>query len=255
VHRANRVLSALLATSLIGPSLLFAQSESQPQRGPDGRTVTVVPGIQVLPLPGRPFSAINTVVWTRTLDGGGTVTTYQTEKIMRDSQGRIYLGDPHIGPDQNFDPQTPQRGFTLYDPVARTMILCQTISRRCFHVAFHPPPEMPLQPVGQFDNGRRLLTRDSLGNRMIQDLPVVGTLEKIAIQPGTIGNDTTITLSKEFWYSPDLQTNLSVIRKDPTQGTQTITLDNLSRSEPDPSAFIVPSNYTILGPHPAPPTN
>jgi hypothetical protein len=52
-------------------------------------------------------------------------------------------------------------------------------------------------------------------------------------------------LSREFWYSPDLKTNLAVTRKDPRVGTQAITLIILSRSDPDPSVFTVPTGYRV----------
>jgi hypothetical protein len=39
--------------------------------------------------------------------------------------------------------------------------------------------------------------------------------------------------------------NLSVTRKDPRQGTVVIHVLDLSRSEPDPSLFQVPANFTV----------
>jgi hypothetical protein len=244
-----RVFSGLLATCLIAPSLLFAQTESQAQRGPDSGTRTKVGGIDVLPLPGLPFTGTDTIVWSRPADGGGTLTTYETAKVIRDSQGRLYRESHHFGPDQNADPQKSLYEFSVSDPVTHIATFCVVASHTCRVLGYRSPQEQPLRPVGPFDNGRRLLTRESLGNQYLDSLPVLGTLEKIAISPGAIGNDMPVTLSREFWYSPDLKTNLSVIRKSPGEGTQTITLNILSRGDPDSSAFTVPSGYIVLGNH------
>jgi hypothetical protein len=54
-----------------------------------------------------------------------------------------------------------------------------------------------------------------------------------------------VVTTREFWYSSDLEINLSVTRKDPREGTQVIQLVDLSRSEPDPSLFQVPADFTV----------
>ena len=61
----------------------------------------------------------------------------------------------------------------------------------------------------------------------------------------TIGNDQAITSSREFWYSPDLKTNLAVTRKDPREGTAVIHVTIFSRAEPDPAIFAIPPGFTV----------
>jgi len=79
----------------------------------------------------------------------------------------------------------------------------------------------------------------------VDDLNVVGTRETLTINVGVIGNSEPVVTTREFWYSSELEINLSVTRKDPREGTQTIQLINLSRDEPDPSLFRVPSDFVI----------
>ena len=62
----------------------------------------------------------------------------------------------------------------------------------------------------------------------------------------------TMTLTREFWYSPDLQINLSVVRKDPRTGTQEIRVTLRSRSDPDPAALKIPAGYRVIDNRPAP---
>ena len=100
-------------------------------------------------------------------------------------------------------------------------------------------------PAGSLDNGRRFLTRESLGTEVVDDLNVVGTRETLTINAGVIGNNQPVVTTREFWYSSDLEINLSVTRKDPREGTQVIQLLDLSRSEPDAALFRVPSDFVI----------
>ena len=59
---------------------------------------------------------------------------------------------------------------------------------------------------------------------------MVGTRETLTINPGVAGNEQPLVSTREFWYSPDLLTNLAVTRKDPVEGLQVVRLRNVSRS-------------------------
>ena len=75
----------------------------------------------------------------------------------------------------------------------------------------------------------------------------MGTRETINYAPGAIGNSQSVTSSREFWYSPDLKTNLEVVRKDPREGTTTVHFTVFSRAEPDPAIFAVPPGFIVKG--------
>ena len=175
----------------------------------------------------------------------GIAPSREKANVIRDGQGRLYRERQHFTPDQNADPRITLYEFYIDDPSARTRTICTVRTRSCHILGYQPTRELPLQPPGPFDQGRRTLTREPLGSQTVDGLPVVGTLENVTVSPGTIGNDTPVTLSREFWYSADLKTNLSVIRKDPREGTQTVTFTTLSRNEPDPRDFAIPSGYTV----------
>ena len=49
----------------------------------------------------------------------------------------------------------------------------------------------------------------------------------------------------EVWTSPDLKTIVYSKRTDPRMGEQTFKLTNIVRAEPDPSLFIVPSDFKL----------
>lgn len=238
---------ALLAGSLLLAFTLTAQESNEALRGPDGRTRVRVGGIEILPVAGRPFSGRDNIEWTRNLEDGTVVTTHLYAKLARDSQGRIYREHVSFVP-TNSDQESKPREINLLDPVTHTRTTCVVATRHCNVTGYYAPTSFAPQAVGPFDEGKRYLTRESLGSDVIDGLNVTGTRETISINAGVVGNNQALVTTREFWYSPDLQVNLSVTRKDPREGTQVIHVVDLSRSEPDPAMFQIPSGFVVDGP-------
>jgi len=240
MQRSLGLLVLVLSSSLA----LQAQTASAPPRGPDPVTKSFTPGIDVLPYPNLPFSGTDTIVETRPIEGGGAIINALTARVVRDSQGRIYRERHHFAP-QGTDPQKTLYQFYILDPATSTQTDCTIATHQCVINGYHPQLSVWLMPPGPFDQGRQLLVRDSLGEHPIGDLNTIGTRETITVSPGTYGNDRPLTLTREFWYSPDLKTNLVVTRSGPRLGTFDIHLDVQSRDEPSPDIFAIPAGYTI----------
>jgi hypothetical protein len=232
------VAAALLAVSL------SAQESTEVSRGPDGGTRFRVAGIEVLPVTGKPFSGTDTIEWTHNLGDGGAVTTHLTAIVARDSQGRIYRERRNFVP-ANSSQQSKLIEKIFYDPGAHTKTTCTVATRQCGITSYYAPVSFKPTPAGPRANGTRYLTRESLGNNTLDDLSVVGTVETLTINAGIVGNDRPLTITREFWYSSDLQINLSVTRNDPREGRQVIKLVDLTRSEPDPALFELPAEFTV----------
>jgi hypothetical protein len=232
------VVSALLTCSLT------AQESTETSRGPDGGTRVHVTGIQVLPVTGKPFSGRDSIEWTRTLEDGSVVTTHLTAIVARDSQGRIRRERTTFVPADSNEQSKPMEMIIL-DPLEHTRTTCSIASRQCTVTDYSTALKFTPVPAGPLDNGKRHLTRESLGTDTVDDLNVVGTRETLTINAGVIGNNQPVVTTREFWYSSDLEINLSVTRKDPREGTQVIQLIDLSRDEPDPSLFQIPSDFAI----------
>jgi hypothetical protein len=239
-------LRALLL--LVGPLLLAcsltAQESTETSRGPDGGTRVHVTGIQVLPVTGKPFSGRDSIEWTRTLEDGSVVTTHLTALVARDSEGRIRRERTTFVP-ANSNEQSKPMEIIILDPAEHTRTICDIATHRCSVTDYSTSVKFAPVPAGPLDNGKRYLARESLGTNTVDDLNVVGTRETLTINAGVIGNNQPVVTTREFWYSSDLEINLSVTRKDPREGTQVIQLIDLSRSEPDPSLFRVPSEFVI----------
>ena len=89
----------------------------------------------------------------------------------------------------------------------------------------------------------------SLGTKTMDGLTVTGTRTTRTIPAEQIGNDKPIVITREEWYSSDLQMIVSSTRSDPRFGTTTFQLTNISRNEPSQSMFMVPSDYTASPMH------
>jgi hypothetical protein len=61
--------SLLLCLVCIALSLCLMPAQ-EPLRGPDGRTTYHVPGVDLLAIPGKPFTAKSRTDWTRILEDG-----------------------------------------------------------------------------------------------------------------------------------------------------------------------------------------
>ncbi|MGA2888008.1 MAG: hypothetical protein ABSE51_08140 [Terracidiphilus sp.] len=215
----------------------------EPSRGPDGGTTYHVSGVELLAIPGKPFSAKTSTEWTRTLADGSKLTSRLEANLARDSQGRIYR-ERHSFVPANSDRQAPLYEIHLYDPVTRTQTLCTIRKMECVVSDYSPITFFETRPGGAYANGTRSLLRENLGSDTIEGQSVIGTRETTTINPGVLGNEQPLISTREFWYSEELQTNLAVTRNNPQEGKQVIRLSNISRSEPDPHIFDIPVGYT-----------
>lgn len=94
---------------------------------------------------------------------------------------------------------------------------------------------------------RNTSTRD-LGTRNFFGVAAKGVQRSYQIPAGEIGNRQAIMVSNETWTSPDLQIIVYHKRSDPRSGALTYQLASLSRTEPAPALFSVPSDYTVRDP-------
>jgi hypothetical protein len=88
------------------------------------------------------------------------------------------------------------------------------------------------------------VTREDLGQQMIEGVAATGTRTTTVIPAGAIGNAQEIKVVSEQWFSPDLQVLVMTRHSDPRNGETTYKLTNIVRAEPDPGLFVVPADYT-----------
>ncbi|MGA9566513.1 MAG: hypothetical protein WBS19_13385 [Candidatus Korobacteraceae bacterium] len=226
---------------------------------------------------GAPYSATITNESVQTLADGTHITSSSSGTTARDSQGRtrqdaplpalgnlsatdaphlVFLQDPVAGASYtlNLTDKTAWKG-----PVpppggggsGRMMISTNTVVVQSADGAPLPPPPPDAPAASTMFLQKRLAESDgdvateNLGSQTMEGVQVTGVRTTRTIAVGKIGNDRPITITTEVWTSPDLKTIVLSKRNDPRMGEQTFKLTNIQRSEPDPSLFTVPSDFTI----------
>jgi hypothetical protein len=108
-------------------------------------------------------------------------------------------------------------------------------------------PGVPMATVAGVSSwyGEGEVNTEQLGNQTIEGVLAEGQRVTVTIEAGKIGNERPIVTVNERWYSPELQTVIFSKNSDPRMGETTYKLINIDRSEPDPSLFQVPTDYTV----------
>jgi hypothetical protein len=108
----------------------------------------------------------------------------------------------------------------------------------------HAAPSSPQRTHGPRLNNAQIQT-ENLGTQAINGVAATGTRRTETIAAGAIGNQQPIQVVRETWISADLKVPVSIKSSDPRFGTTAMQLTNITQTEPDPSLFVVPSNYTV----------
>jgi TonB family protein len=124
------------------------------------------------------------------------------------------------------------------------------IARTAPRVALAEPAAIGFATGGQvaFMRGpasKHEVKKESLGKQTIEGVECEGTRTTITVPAGEIGNERPIETISERWYSPELQVVVMSRNSDPRSGENTYRLQNIVRSEPSPSLFQVPADYTV----------
>jgi hypothetical protein len=94
-------------------------------------------------------------------------------------------------------------------------------------------------------NGKHEVRHEDLGKQTIEGVVCEGKRTVATVPAGEIGNERPIETVSERWYSPELQVVVMSKHSDPRSGEHTYRLQNIVRSEPSPTLFQVPSDYTV----------
>jgi hypothetical protein len=206
---------------------------------------------------GAPYSATRETETITTLSDGTHITRKSRVLLYRDSYGRtrteMFFPEPHQGAADSHEPMQ----IMINDPVEGVNYVLTPRNhggtRNVFRprpVNAQPPPKPPLPsalPSPSAPQIPRPETAD-LGTQVIEGMVVKGTRTTRTVPVNFEGNDRPIISVSENWYSEELRQNLLSKTSDPRSGETTERLTNIDRSEPDPSLFRPPADYTITEP-------
>jgi hypothetical protein len=229
-----------IAFLLLASALLFAATPGPQDPRANGTFVT--------PIPDAPFTAVDKVEQTRIAPDRTIVRLQTTREIARDSQGRIYKVARMLRPvAENGTPAILV--IELYDPQTKTYALIYPRSRTFWKGDLDHTPSLLAQEYfygSPMHNGLPVYhysREQDLGTQTMQDVSVRGIRETETVAKDK-GKTTDVTA--EYWYSDDLRMSLLAKENIPGGGTLTVTVIQLTRTEPDPGLFEIPSGYRQL---------
>jgi hypothetical protein len=205
--------------------------------------------IFVTPVANAPFKAVVDIERSIIKEDGSVIQLKNIRNIGRDTHGRIH--NELRAPVPASSTQIPQLlRIHLYDPQTR---LSTYIDGRepifWTELMNHPPSTEPpsirfAAPDGQ-SPPNDFARQEDLGTREIEGVSAHGVRETQTIPADANGKETVIT--DEYWYSADLRINLLIKHSDPRTGSKTMTVSQITRTEPDPAFFEVPEGYDRKG--------
>jgi len=195
---------------------------------------------------GAPYSAQAVTQFTQTLANGDHIQRTTTASMARDSQGRTRTERSFGAIGALSAERGGARTVMIFDPVAsKSYVLdAQSHTARSMQipVARSASAETPHARLERSSASAKI---EDLGTQVIQGVSAQGKRTTRAIPAGKEGNEKEIDIVTETWYSPDLQVVVMSKTSDPRFGESVYQLNAITRTEPDPSLFAVPSDYTL----------
>jgi hypothetical protein len=279
----NRCLAVFAIVALFAVSAFAQTSVSATAVGANGSGIMHFgpqPPFAMRPITGAPYSGeqVNETVQTL-VDGTHITQTMPATKVYRDSLGRtrterqMFRGLAGIGQTVLESPMI----IEIVDPIGQsryTLDAQNKVAHRQELGASRPDTIAATTPGGSgsatfainggafgnrlgaattpnatgkmIDPARPQMTTEKLASQTIEGVLVEGTRNTMTWPVGAQGNDRPITRTDETWMSPELKVVILHQTNDPRSGEQTQKLINIDRSEPDPSLFQPPPDYTIV---------
>jgi hypothetical protein len=206
---------------------------------------------------GAPFSAVATQQITREFtDGNRMARTVRVTHYYRDSAGRTRIEREFS--QQSAGAQAALQGSVveINDPVngERYLLVPRTktaevLKGRTTSQLVQPPFTAPGLTayfggltIGPKEQGWS--QPESLGEQVMEGVRAVGTRREYTLAAGAIGNEKPIGITIEQWFSPDLGMIVSKTGHATTGGGSSYRLEHVVQSDPDPTLFAIPADYT-----------
>jgi hypothetical protein len=203
----------------------------------------------VTPIPNAPFRAVINVERSVVEPDGSVVNLKTIRDISRDSRGRIHNESRLLVPVASTETPGVIR-IHLYDPETRISTILNPKEQTFWTMTLnHPPSVVPpsVRYASPTDNGlpqNEFTKEEDLGIHDMEGVPVHGVRESQTMPD----ENKQIVITDEYWYSDDLRMNLMIRHSDPRRGTVTMTVNQVTRTKPDPALFEIPEGYKSAAP-------
>jgi hypothetical protein len=258
----NRGRTLIVATFALSAALAYSQTAPQPDPTPAAPRAgipdypgvrTEVPGIWLPPVANAPFTAIVDIVSHEKLPDGTERIRTTTNHIARSSSGRIY-NERRLLVTTAFQGLPPLLSAHTYDPGTRLSVVMESRTHLAKQtILAHPTPAIAGQsPIHINPNPGPGRTEEDLGTQNYQGYTLQGIRKTRAVAATASGTGQPITISDEYWFSPDLTVYFIIKHNDPRTGEQLVVISHVERAEPEASVFAIPSEFKIVDETPPP---
>ena len=240
-----------LPAGLIAIALLISTGFAQ--TAPENKEIlsngSLMHSLLAKPVLGQPYSAVQVHSTKRQLADGTNIAHDGHHFIARDASGRVRvevrMANATDGHSENIlvfviDPEVHTISTWVTGPGANKIA---TIAKIPDEKSGTTKPA-PVQ-TRQDTRPQPIITTEDLGNDILQGIPVTVVKTTTIVPAGRSHNDAPITKSDEVWTSPDLKLILKEQWEDPRTGERTLSLEKISRADPDPALFRPPADYTV----------
>jgi len=174
-------------------------------------------------------------------DAGGAYKEHKTVQVSDPFGGQNFTLDPQNRTARKFPvrPISEIAGVTTLQDVTVGGIADRTAMAPS--IVFGAGPARLVARLGVKGEEKN----ESLGPQMIEGVEAEGTRVTHTIPAGSIGNERPIEITYERWRSKELQLDVLIKSVDPRSGESTQQMTNISRGEPDPMLFEIPSDYAV----------
>ena len=236
-----RLLALCAVVALIGSQTALAQAQAP----------------AVLSYVGEPFSGLRTGQAGRNFVDGNRIDRGTSEQLYRDGQGRTRVERAIPAPMQANNAPAERLQVIINDPVSGDRIELLTATKKAiiFHGDASPALPPPAAAPGVFVTfARHLYTANDpgwskaipLGEKSFDGVRATGQRRQYTIPVGEISNEKPIVLTVDQWYSPELSLIVSKSATSSLGGEFSNQVENIVHREPDPSLFLIPSDYTRI---------
>ena len=235
--RTGLPATALLALALLGPRVASSQTTiSFGNAGPEYLK------------PDAPFTISRTTRTEMRLQNGSTVVHEMTEKVTRDSAGRIFDLSQAVSADGLTH---PAQFYVLADPTTHTMTdwrqgqttansyQLPSNAKLDVHVLWTDPLKGSKLPADA------KTTTEELGKQEIAGLEVTGTRITTEIPANAFGNSTPLHIVHEVWTSAALGIPLRQLDNNPFTGTRTMNTEKADLQAGGAALFRLPAGLQV----------
>jgi hypothetical protein len=204
-------------------------------------------GIFLTPVASAPFTGVIDVERTMIQPNGPVLNLKTIREVARDSQGRVYNVFREFVPiSQGTAP--PVIRIHFYDPQTRSYTYLYPRQRTYWTGTVNHPPatgpaDLVASPAANSVPLNQFAKDEDLGTHTVEGVAAHGIRETQTIPAATSSTGNDIVLTDEYWYSDELHMNVMVKHNDPRTGSLTMTLTQVTRTDPDPALFQVPEGY------------